>query len=355
VSPVIGAGVISPRVDGLLVDENPLCTLSVNGIQHNLVETILMIAGAHLLPGQAEPCKAELACYFKSTRDFSKIVCLTFPIEIGEGAATQYFKTLGTLTAGRPVLTKIVPTDASFLLYRGADLRGRSGKNKVPSAFCDPVKSIVTYYVCLKPIYMANADYQRFVVRAGAGLQGPPAPITPVVNSRMKELTTRVKGIAIGGPSPYKGKEGSGGVLGGPGYPTKSMKCFRLDPNRDIVKDKIYVGGKGTPTDLKKELSQVPEDPGILPGDLQNWLSGTLGFIFAVIIAAFAFVFIFSRVFNNYEEAQHLYDQNPISAHTVTQKMIPGSIGLPSLNLFWLWQWICKKVSPQPIMVVQEK
>lgn len=347
VSPVIGAGVITPRVDGLLVDENPLCTLSVNGIQHNLVETVLMIGGAHCLPGRAEPGKAELACYFKSTRDFSVIVCLTFPVEIGTGGANVYFKTLGTVDAGRPVLSKIVPADTTFLLYRGADLRGRSANNKVPSSFCDPVKSIVSYYVCLKPIYMANADYQRFVARAGAKLQGPPKPLTPVVNSRMKELATRVKGIAIGGPSPYKGVDE--GALGGPGYPTKSMKCFRLDPNRDIVKDKVYVGGKGTATDLKKEISRMPdEDPGILPGDLQNWLSSTLGFVIAVILAALTFVFIFTRVFTNYEEAQHLYDSNPISAHTIAHKIIPGEIGLPSFNMFWLWQWICSKVSPGP-------
>jgi hypothetical protein len=272
------------------------------------------------------------------------IACLTFPIEIGQGTSAQYFKTLGTFEAGRPVLTAIVPSDPTFLLYRGADLRGRTEKSKVPSSFCDPVKSIVSYYVCMIPIYMENSDYQRLVARAGAGLEGPPSPITTVVDSRMKELTTRVKGIKIGGPSPYKG--GSEGALGGPGYPTKSMKCFRLDPNRDIVKDKVYIGGQGSPTTLKKEISAMPEDPGILPGDLQNWLSSTLGFVIALIVAAFAFVFVFSRVFNNYEEAQHLYDENPISAHTITHKMIPGSVGLPSFNLFWLWQWICKKVSP---------
>jgi hypothetical protein len=344
VSPVIGTGVITPRSDGLLVDENPLCTLSVNGIQYNLAETILMIGGAHCLPGRTEPSKAELACYFKSSRDFSVIACLSFPIEIGTGTGNTYFKALGTLEAGRPVLNKIVPSDPTFLLYRGADLRGRTARNKVPSSFCDPVKSIVTYYVCLKPIYMTNGDYQRLVARAGAKLIGPPTPLTPVVNSRMKELASRVKGIAIGGPSPYKGV--TEGALGGPGYPTKSMKCFRLDPNRDIVKDKVYVGGKGSPTDLATEIKHMDEDPGILPGDLQNWLSGALGFGVALILAAFTFVFIFTRVFNNYTEAQHLYDENPISAHTITHKMIPGEIGLPSFNMFGLWQWICSKVSP---------
>lgn len=355
-APVPGSGVVNVRVDGLVVEENPLTTLSVNGIPHNLVETVLMIGGAHRLPGRSEPCKAELACYFQSTRDFSQHACLCLPIDLGKGAAAQYFSTLGTLKVGRPTLGKIVPSNSSFLLYRGADLRGRSANNKVPSAFCDPVKRITTYYVCLRPIFMENADYTRLLGRAGKSLQGPPTPLTPVVKSRLKELTTIVNGISVGTAQPF-GVKGSGNTapLGGPGYPVKSMKCYRLDPTRDIVKDKVYVGGK-KPASLEKELEK-DEESGILPGDLQKYLSGFLGITIAIIIAAFAFVFIFSRVFTNYTEAQYLYEDNPISAHTITNKMLPAKIGLPSFSLSSMWQWICSKAgskTPVPAPVIQE-
>jgi hypothetical protein len=327
-SPVPGSGTLNVRVDGLLVDENPLTTLSINGIMHNLAETVLMIGGAHRLPGRSEPCVAELALYFKSTRDFSQVACLTLPIDVGSGGANKYFETLGTLKTGRPVVSSIVPAGASYLLYRGADLRGRSARSKVPSAFCDPVKSVVTFYVCLKPIFMTNADYQRLVARAGKDRAGPPSPLTPVVNSRLIELTTLVKGIQIGLPKPVG--SGSGATaLGGPGYPVKSMKCFRIDPNRDIVKDKVYVGGQGKPTSLKKELEPEAEE-GMLPGDIQSFLSKLLGISIAIIIGAFAFVFIFNNVFTNYKDAQHLYDPNPVSAHTLTNKIFPeGMTFLP--------------------------
>ena len=334
VSPVVGSGNLTPRVDGLLVDENPLATLSVNGIQHNLVETVLLIGGAHRLPGRAEPCKAELTCYFQSTRDFSQHVCLALPVDIGSGAAGRYFETLGTFKTGRPVLSAIVPSDATFLLYRGADLRGRSAKSNVPNAFCDPVKRITSYYVCLKPIFMSNAEYTRLVTRAGANLQGPPRPLTPVVNSRLVSLTTRVKGISIGGAKPFSVGEAGGGTLGGPGYPTKSMKCYRVDPTRDIVKDRVYIGGKGAPTNLKTELAGGDETPGILPGDIQSFLSGWLGFVIALILAAFLFVFIFSRVFNNYDEAQLLYEPNPISPHTITNGLFPKGMTFFPKGLF---------------------
>jgi hypothetical protein len=343
-APVPGSGVINTRVDGLVVEENPLTTLSVNGIQHNLVETVLMIGGAHRLPGRSEPCKAELACYFQSTRDFSQHACLCLPIDIGKGTAAQYFSTLGTLKTGRPTLAAIVPGNASFLLYRGADFRGRSANNKVPSSFCDPVKRVTTYYVCLRPVFMENADYTRLVGRAGKGLQGPPTPLTPVVNSRLKELTTVVNGISIGTAKPFS-STGSAAPLGGPGYPVKSMKCYRLDPNRDIVKDKVYVGGKKSEP-LAKTLEKDDEG-GILPGDLQRLLSQFLGITVAIIIAAFAFVFIFSRVFTNYSEAQYLYEENPISAHTISNKVFPGEVRMPSFSLSSMWQWICSKVGPK--------
>jgi hypothetical protein len=340
-SPVPGSGTLNKRVDGLLVDENPLTTLSVNGIMYNLAETVLMIAGAHRLPGRSDPCAAELALYFKSTRDFSQIACLTLPIDIGTGGANKYFETLGTLKTGRPRVSSIVPADASYLLYRGADLRGRSANSKVPSEFCDPVKSIVTFYVCLTPIFMTNKDYQRFVARGGWNRVGPPSPLTPVVNSRLVELTTIVKGIQLGAAKPLAAGGGtSGGPLGGPGYPVKSMKCYRVDPNRDIVKDRVYVGGKGKPTSLEKEL-KAEEGEGLMPGDVQGFLSRFIGIALAIIIAAFAFVFIFNNIFVNYAEAQHLYEPNPVSAHTLTSKIFPEGMSFfpkgfsfPSLNPF---------------------
>jgi hypothetical protein len=325
VSPVAGPGTLSPRKDGLLVDENPLATLSVNGVQHNLIETILMIGGAHRLSKRSDPCKAELACYFQNTRDFSQHVCLCLPIDIGNsGAGIKYFSTLGIVGASRPVFSTIVPPNATYLLYNGADFRGRSAKSTNPSKFCDPVARTTAYYVCTTPIFMASVDYTRLVSRAGKVLEGPPKPLTPVVISRLESLATRVKGIIIGAAAPL----GPGGTaVEGPGYPTKAMKCYRLNPGRDIVKDRVYVGGISS--DLRKELEGVaPSDgplPSVMPGDVQHWLSSSLGIIIAIILASFLFVLIFSFVFRNYEAAQHLYS-SPVSAYSITNKIWPSGI-----------------------------
>lgn len=325
VSPVPGPGTVSPRVDGLLVDENPLSTLSVNGIQHNLVETILLQGGAHRLPGRDAPCKAELTLYFQNTRDFSQHICLCLPVDVGSGAAEQYFATLGGASSGRPVLSKIVPVNATYLSYRGADLRGRASNNNVPSKFCDPVQRVTTYYVCLTPIFMNNNDYTRLVARGGKTVVGPPKPLTPVVNSRLVAYTTRIRGIVLGVPAPV----GATGALSGePGYPTKAMKCYRLNPDQDVLKDRVFVGGKGVPTDLRKELSKsepVDSYGGILPGKLQGLLSSWLALGIAIVLGAFLFVFIFNFIFTNYTEAQHLYE-NPVSASGITKAVLPKTL-----------------------------
>ena len=77
-----------------------------------------------------------------------------------------------------------------------------------------------------------------------------------------------------------------------------------------------------TITDLKKELSVEDDRRGIFPGDLQRWISDWLGFIISVVLAAFAFVAIFSSVFKNYKEAQTLYDLNPLGAYGITTKVL---------------------------------
>jgi hypothetical protein len=62
------------------------------------------------------------------------------------------------------------------------------------------------------------------------------------------------------------------------------MKCYRLRPDSDIKEGKIYVGGTKATT-LEKELKVKEEaemNAGILPGDLQRWLSSSLGFVLAV-------------------------------------------------------------------------
>ena len=86
-------------------------SLSVNGVNYNLVESYLVFPGAHKLPGRQNPCDAEYLLYFNNSlyaHETGIILCL--PIDIGPGPGTDYFKRLDTTVRNdRPTLATILP------------------------------------------------------------------------------------------------------------------------------------------------------------------------------------------------------------------------------------------------------
>jgi hypothetical protein len=336
VSQIAGPGTITPRADGLGVDENPTASFSMNGVQYNLRECVLMLGGAHRLAGRPSPCVAELAVYFTSVDDGRTSVCLCLPIDVGVGAANKYFATLGESTfKGRPTLGSIVPASAQFLVYRGADLRGRTASSSQPRSFCDPVRTITTYYVCMTPILMAAPDYQRLKTRAGKGLVGPPKPLAPLPQSRITQLCSLVNGIALVAAPPLKGAVGAVGAVGSatpgdPGIPTAAMKCYRLNPDRDIVNGKIYVGGKGVPFNpgSDSDIDIAGDEPTIKPGDIQRWIGIIIGVVVGILLCAFIAVKLYGTTFTNYFGVQNLY-KSPVSAAALTSAF--PTIKLPTI------------------------
>jgi Arc/MetJ family transcription regulator len=323
-----GPGNVSAREDGLLLNENPTVTLTINGIQHTLVESILTFPGAHRYSGQQSPSVAEVFLYFQNTREFTQHVCLAIPLVIGQGASNAYFSTLDTgIRKDRPTVASLVP-DSNYLMYKGADLRGRTGKDSKPRALCEPVKKTLTYYLALSPSSILAKDYERLMARAGTA--GPPKPASEVVQSRLQRLGTLIESIRIDADKAHGATDG--------GITTKAMKCYKLDPKKDIVNDKVYVGTK-RPGDrtLAEELEQASqgseseseyESGTIKPGDIEQTLGIVLGVIVGVVVCAVIAYVLWKYVFTNYLAVQKLYDV-PISASKLTEALpIPS---LPSL------------------------
>lgn len=319
VSQIAGPGTVSSRADGLAVDENPTTSFSMNGVQYNLRECVLMIGGAHKLVGRPSPCVAELAVYFTNFEDGKTTVCLSLPIDIGVGPANKYFATLGESTfKGRPTLGSIVPGSAQVLVYKGADLRGRTASSSQPRNLCDPVKAITTYFVCMTPIMMGAPDYKRLMDRAGKGLKGPPKPLAPLTQSRVTQLCSLVNGIALVVAPPLGNKLGtSPSDPTDPGIPTAAVKCYRLNPEKDIVNGKIYIGGKGVPFKTPSEPDIDQKASSIKPGDIQQWIGIILGIMGGIFICAFIAVKLYGTTFTNYFGVQNLY-KNPVSASALT-------------------------------------
>jgi hypothetical protein len=331
-SKIAGPGNVTSRADGLLLNENPTVTIAVNGIMYNLVETILTFPGAHRLQNNQNPSVAELFLYFQNTRDFTQHLCLALPVDVGNGDANFYFASLDTgIRKDRPTIGSILPAGAKYIMYKGADLRGRTNADPRPTNMCAPVKRIITYFLCLTPLKITASDYGRLQARAGK-IAGPPKPQTEVVQSRLLRIGTLIDEIKVEKETATtKAKDG--------GIATNAMKCYKLDPAKDIIENKVYVGNADKPTDntLAKELERATTDftedeaadAAIKPGDIERALGTALGIIVSVVVCAVIAYLVWKYIFRNYLAVQKLYN-NPISASAITNKL--PSLPIPSVK-----------------------
>lgn len=319
VSKLAGPGNIQTISDRLVFQENPLTTLSVNGIQHNVLDSSIVFPGAHKLPGRATPCPAELIYQFQNTNVPNKYIFLHIPLDIGTGFTNRYFSTLTPdVRNDRPTLSALLSKDMSFVSFEGVSLRGRTASD-IHKAKCDPPSIILTNYLCLSPVMIAIDDYNRLKTLNGTN-SGPPKPSTPSARSdRIIKLCTLINGIIIeseftGAPkSPY-------------GVSTNAMKCVRLDKDRDIVGDKVYVDGKNKPgttlsdelmyKDLNSEIGlSANTNSSIQPGDIEKILGIVLGIIAGLTLASMIAVFIYKFIYKDYMKQQQLYSA-VTSTHT---------------------------------------
>ena len=320
-----GPGHVTARVEGLQVEENTLVTLAINGIQHSLLESVLSFPGGHRLLDRQSPCDAELFLFFRSTRNISNSVCLAIPIDIGaDSASNPYFSTLEPgVTRTRPSVATLIPSGASLISYKGADIRGRHGSDPYPRTFCDPIKQELTYYVCNKSTRMAVIDYNRLLKLSGTQRKGPPKPMTAADPARVRQLASYITDFRIEGGGP---KDASAQTT------TKSLKCYRLKPDEDVQPDgTVYVGGEkpGDASTLDSEL-KAPSDEALTaleaeqasvkPGDIAQWLGIIIGIIIGLVVCATIAFYALKGVFSNYLNVQKLYNV-PISASSLSMKM----------------------------------
>ena len=306
---------------GLLLNENTQTTLTINGIQHNLLESFIYVPGAHRLPGQQDPYPLEVALYFR-TGDGQKEVCLCIPVKVGE--SNPYFAALNTIVRDRPTVGTLVSPTGTILSYRGADMRGRHARDSRPRTQCDPISKVVTYYVLTTPTSISASEYQRLQGIA-KGANGPPVAITEVIESRYK-LLSRINRIKVVNKSSSQNKDG--------GVDTKAMKCYRLDKDRDVINDKVYIGGPGST--LEKELAdsdatqadgEDSTDKSIQPGDIEKWVGIIIGSTIAILIVAFIIYLVWSGTYRNYFKVQKMYD-SPLPK--TFGEIKPWKFGLPS-------------------------
>jgi hypothetical protein len=327
VSPVAGTGQATPlpigsgtpNGEGLALHESTLTELRVNQSDTNnrsrnpLLEARLSIPAAHSFPGVN--AVAELFLYFSDgtgkDRDTAdgplrdRWICLSITCVLGADTdpTAQYFTSLtpGGTATNRPVLTKLfAPTD-TFLEYRGADLRGRTYTNPRPRDKCD-APSYVRYFVCTTPISIGSQATVDRLASLASGAPGkiPPGPPRQGGSTSQSDLTrkvSRIDGIRLGDPASTSG-------LGRKA--TSALKCYRIDPEKDVKNGRVTIGRKSKTT-LAEELLDKEAAGGqtigvegstagsVQPGDVEFWLAIAGALLLTTILVGVLYYFGFSK------------------------------------------------------------
>jgi len=363
---IAGPGNVTAAPEGLTVNENPTVTLTYNGKQFNLIQTTMTFGGTHRLADLTQPGDAELLFYFQNFSEFNKIICLALPLVIGQSSSNKYFQSMGTtITSNRPVVTSLFNSNTVFFTYRGADLRGRNADNMRPRDRCNPVQSVITYILASVPSTIGQNDYNRLLQISGEDRTycsrftgnsveqkdamtscmkgpykpssgGPAKPLSEVTVNRFVKLGSRIIGIKLEDNTTNGSDSGSGGIA------TSSMKCYKLDPSKDIINDKVYVGGQNKPhvRSLQDELNEAANgssgldinnqySSSIKASDIEGWLGIILGIIVGLVVCSIVIVYVWRNTFSKYTNVQKLYSV-PVSAGTLTASL-PELPSLPKI------------------------
>ncbi len=303
-APLPGDGTVSPDPLGLNVNENPTVTLAENGLQYNLRTATLSFPGAHMLPGETAVPNAELLLSFMSVHDGVSTIVLCIPVKQGIGETNRYFATLGrNPLSNRPTLQTLLRNDVDVPLvqYTGPTLVGRTKNSPPPDAVC---AKLVKYYVYTSAVFITERDYARLKAIAGSPA-GPAIPSTEVTPQRYRDLCKIVKSITYNDPAPYKSSDG--------GVNVAAMKCYRLDPDKDIRDGKVYVGGDdstGLQTELAEgEAADTSATLDMKPGQTQKWVGIVLGVLLGLAVVFVLIAFIWGIGFSGFNEKGTVVEQ----------------------------------------------
>jgi hypothetical protein len=306
-TPAPGTGSVQPSILGIIVNENPTAELIVNGQRYNLIQSELCFSGLHRLYGQHTVSDCEYVLTFRHITDISKIILFCIPLIVQE-TGVSYFKTLGSITRDRPLLSSLLKKETQIISYSGAGLTGRSASNVTPAKVCSPIAFPVTWYLCLTPTIIARNDFNRLRELLDKNIyKGPPKPITDITISRAKKLLTIIQTITI---ENHIDSEKSG-------RSTKALKCYRIDPNKDVVGDRVFVGGVPAKNTLADEITQAanlnnpppPDDGVIKPGTIEYIIGIVLGVTIGIILCATIAFHLWRGTFKHYLAVLKLYEK----------------------------------------------
>jgi len=311
-----GTGIISNPNNGsggILVDENIQTSFTLNGVTYYLID-MRIFAGQHSIfrwldisgqsgsavtkTGVYAPSPLEVYIFFKN--NINQIICLVLPIGIDDAPssstnASRYINALTTSAGATPPVLSTLFQDLSgatsstfhannlLLHYIGQDIR------TYESTACDPtsLNNPVTYLVIMNDIERTNLisstitsnEYDALLKKVSPSptmsLNGAIQMVdsTPNIISNMKFLPAGLF---------YVTNSSAGGGRGQSTVTTSAVKCYPMNPSKNIKGNELYLDENGAPTTLADEVNP-PAPP---PPTSSFWLSAAgIETIIAIIVA----------------------------------------------------------------------
>ena len=266
---------------GVTIEENTLTTFTKNGIQYSLSDVRLFAPGLHNVTGTNGV--AELCMFFQNINASTRYICICVPIYIDEIKGALYFSQLdfayNPSLQNRQTLGSIFTFNTCDAIeYVGVDIRSRSINNPNPESVCKNLTNTITYTILNKPVYMKQADLTkiRSAINFYKLLETPKATIEFHDNLIFTKKYVRLcKDIQF----TYKG----GGSKKSP-----ALKCYNLDPTKDIGPDGTLNLNKDTniPTSFEEEMNVIKNQLNIDTNIQKNMTMYTIETIIAIVISA---------------------------------------------------------------------
>lgn len=287
---------------GLQLNESPLVQITYNHTTYGLANCYLWPRGIHRDFKVDVNYDLELNLYFRDVYSPDKWFGVVIPITINDYNAKPYFSEINT---GRRTVNieTLIEKDKPVLVYKGIDLRNRDAAKKQTAPQCQSLTDTLTWFI-FPTTYISNNDANRMRSFGLPATNTIPAADHEITLERARKLCMIIPKVVLKRDSEAKGNSDTGAGV----YLTRALQCQRIDPNKDVRGDAVYLNGPAERT-LDKELEDSANlnksidakgKSGIRANDVENILALVVGITVGVVCMSLLAYGIYTLLFKQF-------------------------------------------------------
>lgn len=298
---------VAQNTGGLQLFESPLVQIVYNNTTYGLSQSYLWQNGIHRDFKVDANYDMEINLYFRDIYAPEKSLAMAIPITIDNSQGKPYFSELNTGTR-KINIESLIEKDKPVLVYKGIDLRNRDSAKNQTAPQCMSATSSMTWFV-LPTTFITSSDANRI-----RSIPVPPTNTLPTADheitlERSRKLCMTIPQIYLKRDKELSKKaeaESKGGV-----YLTRALQCQRIDPEKDVRGEAVYLNTPPPNNTLQKELEDTVNlnksidangKSSIRANDIENLLAIVVGITVGIVCIAIIAYGLYTIVFKGYIE-----------------------------------------------------